>query len=67
MLVLKRNHGEGVHLSGGIRVVLLPGNRIGIDAPRDVKILRDELVPDANGIAPQQLDELWIDHGCPVG
>jgi carbon storage regulator len=48
MLVLNRRTGEALQLGGGIRIVVLQcdrgGVRLGIEAPRDVSILREELV-----------------------
>lgn len=48
MLILSRRVGEAVILDGGIRVVVLAadrrGVRLGIDAPKDVGIQREELV-----------------------
>jgi carbon storage regulator len=49
MLVLTRKVGERVHLSNGITVTVtkIEGNkaRVGIEAPEDVKIVREELLP----------------------
>lgn len=49
MLVLSRNKNQGIHFPGlGISVEILEINagkvKVGIDAPIDVRILRDELV-----------------------
>ena len=48
MLVLSRRVGEKIEIDGGITVTILElrGNlvRVGIDAPENVKILREELV-----------------------
>jgi carbon storage regulator len=47
MLVLTLKKGEGVLLTGGIKVTLLEdkGNysRVGFEAPRDIQILREDL------------------------
>ena len=47
MLVLSRNVGESIKIDGGIQIFILKSERnqvrIGIDAPRDTKILRTEL------------------------
>lgn len=47
MLVLTRKLGEGIIIDGGIRVSLLEISkdrvRIGIDAPQEVKIAREEV------------------------
>lgn len=55
MLIITRRSGEAVHIGGDIRVIVTAviGNqiRLGIEAPSDVLILREELVafdePDA--------------------
>ena len=48
MLVLNRRPGEAILLDGGIRVVVLScdrrGVRLGVEAPPDVNIQREELV-----------------------
>lgn len=48
MLILNRRPGEAILLDGGIRVVVLSsdrgGVRIGIEAPADTNIQREELV-----------------------
>ena len=50
MLVLKRRKGEAIVVDGGIRIVLLDsdkrGARIGIEAPSETSIKREELVDD---------------------
>lgn len=47
MLILSRRDGEGLSIGAGIRIVVLGsdhrGVRLGIEAPSDVRILRDEL------------------------
>lgn len=47
MLVLTRQPGESILIGGGIvvKVIAIDGGRVrlGIDAPEDVKILREEL------------------------
>ncbi len=48
-LVLTRNAGESVVLStasGRVRVRVLDQGRLAIEAPNDVLILREELMPD---------------------
>jgi carbon storage regulator len=49
MLVPSRKAGEVIHIGGGIVVTVVSVRegrvRVGIDAPRDVPVLRDELVP----------------------
>ena len=48
MLILNRRQGEAILLDGGIRVVVLSsdkrGVRLGIEAPADINIQREELV-----------------------
>jgi len=50
VLVLNRRRGEAILLDGGIRIVLLDsdrrGARIGIEAPKETKIQREELVSE---------------------
>ena len=52
MLCLDRKKGEGIVIGEGIRVVVvdLGGGRVklGIEAPKDVKVLRAELVPTSS-------------------
>lgn len=47
MLSLRRRKGESIRLTGGIRITVLRIGRhdvrLGIDAPADVRITRDEL------------------------
>ncbi len=56
MLVLKRRPGEGIRLGESIRIVVLAveGQRvkIGIDAPLDVVIVREELLNDPTDVLP---------------
>jgi carbon storage regulator len=48
VLILNRRQGEAILLDGGIRIVVLSsdrrGARIGIEAPTEVNIQREELV-----------------------
>lgn len=48
MLILSRRAGEAIRIGGGIRLVVIAtdhgGVRLGIEAPSDVSILREELV-----------------------
>ena len=48
MLILTRRPGEAILLDGGIRVVVLSadrgGVRLGVEAPADTNIQREELV-----------------------
>ena len=55
MLVLSRKSGERIHIGENITVTIVrigPNNvRIGIDAPRDLNIVREELcVPATSGV-----------------
>jgi carbon storage regulator len=56
MLVLSRKPGEKLHIGDSITVEVrrVAGNRvtIAIDAPRDVRVLRGELLPQ------EQVDEM---------
>jgi carbon storage regulator len=48
MLVLQRSIGQSIHIGGNIKVTFLGringGVTIGIEAPKDVPILRSEIV-----------------------
>jgi carbon storage regulator len=48
MLVLTRKVGEKIHVGSGITISVVavrgPGVRLGIDAPKDVPVLRAELI-----------------------
>jgi len=48
MLLLTRKVGESIILDGGIRIIVsdIQGNqvRIGVDAPEEVKVYREELL-----------------------
>lgn len=48
MLILGRKAGEAILIDGGVRIVVLSadrkGVRLGIEAPADVRIVRDEIV-----------------------
>ena len=50
MLVLSRKTNEGIIIDGKIKVVVLKvqGNiiRIGIEAPREIPVIREELIDD---------------------
>lgn len=47
MLIITRKTGEGFHISDGITVTVMEAGKdkvkLGIDAPRDVKIIRSEI------------------------
>jgi carbon storage regulator len=48
MLILSRRVGDAILVDGGIRIVIIAcdrkGVRIGVEAPSDVNILREEIV-----------------------
>ena len=48
MLILTRRVGDAILVEGGIRIVIIAcdrkGVRIGVEAPSDVSILREEIV-----------------------
>lgn len=48
MLILSRRVGDAILVAGGIRIVIIAcdrkGVRIGVEAPSDVSILREEIV-----------------------
>jgi carbon storage regulator len=50
MLILSRSEGDVIHIGDEVRVVVLSCDRksvrLGIEAPRDVRILRGEIVVD---------------------
>ena len=53
MLILNRRQGEAILIDGGIRIIVLSsdrrGARIGIEAPSEVNIQREELVTKLTG------------------
>lgn len=56
MLVLSRKFGERIHIGDGITIsiVAIHGNRVqlGIDAPPEVRIVRDEVARPVDTPAP---------------
>lgn len=69
MLVLTRKQGEKIVIGENISVTVLeidPGKiRLGIEAPRDIPIYREELLPRIKGAECQQT-EFWssdAEHG----
>ncbi|MDZ4388934.1 MAG: carbon storage regulator [Gemmatimonadales bacterium] len=74
MLVLNRKAGEAILIAGGIRVVVVAvdrrGVRLGIEAPADTGILREELhraVARANIRAATNEDGAkWVDQLRPA-
>lgn len=61
MLVLSRKEGERLVIGDDITLVIskIEGNRvsIGIEAPRDVKIMRSELTSESKTMSPQSRSE----------
>ena len=66
MLVLSRKQDQWIHIGDNVRikVQLIKGNnvRIGIEAPKEVKVLRGELEPYSNEIVleterPKEVDK----------
>lgn len=60
MLVLSRKLGQGVTIAGDIKITVLTLRggqiRIGIEAPRDMTILRSELLEDGDEKHPTSAD-----------
>jgi carbon storage regulator len=58
MLVLSRNPGESIHIGDNIIITVLSIKnnqvRLGLEAPKDVQILRSELRSDGQGQAQAQ-------------
>jgi carbon storage regulator len=65
MLVLSRREGEAIVIDGRIKVTVVEirGNqvRLGIEAPRDVAVWREELAASA---AQRELTEGWSLKAC---
>lgn len=68
MLILSRRQGEAILLDGGIRLVIVAcdrrGVRLGIEAPPNVGIVREELAREIaseneRGVAGEQARE-WL-------
>ena len=59
MLVLSRKVGESILISESIRVTVVQSNngriRLGIDAPPEIKVLREETPPLKNNTTPDQV------------
>ena len=67
MLILSRREGDGLSIGAGIRIVVLGsdhrGVRLGIEAPSDVRILRDELAAAvvAENRRASVSSKVWLD------
>ena len=68
MLILGRRAGESIVIDGGIKIIVVScdrgGDRIGIEAPLDVTILRGEIaqaVADTNRQATAGDARAWVD------
>jgi carbon storage regulator len=67
MLILSRRPGEAIVIGDGVRLVVLAcdrrGVRLGIEAPADVSILREEIViaieEENRRAAEQPVDPEW--------
>ncbi len=61
MLVLSRKLGEKIYISDNICITVVDIDRgkirLGIEAPRDVPIFRQELLSDATAPAPSPADK----------
>jgi len=66
MLVLSRKVGQKLILGDGIVVTVLEATgtrvRLGIEAPPDVKIMREELVLTGNADHPVYQSRLLVEH-----
>lgn len=62
MLVLKRNEGESILIGDGIEIVVIDcGNgvvKLGIEAPKNVKIIRKELVLEVQNENKESINNL---------
>lgn len=62
MLVLKRNEGESILIGDGIEITVLECSngiaKIGIEAPKDVKIIRKELKVEVQNENKESADNL---------
>lgn len=78
MLILKRRRGEAIVMDGGVRIVVLDvdkrGTTIGIEAPLETNIQREELlhrVAEENRLARASDAKQWAKalpvRGTPIG
>ena len=62
MLVLKRNEGESILIGDGIEIKVLECSngivKLGIEVPKDVKIIRKELVLEVQNENKESADNL---------
>ena len=62
MLVLSRKCGERIHIGDRITITVVrigPNNvRIGIEAPRDMNVAREELLSEPSGTTKEKSSEL---------
>ncbi|APF19151.1 carbon storage regulator CsrA [Caldithrix abyssi] len=67
MLVLTRRLGEAITIGDDIRIVVvdISGNQIklGIDAPKDVEIYREELYKRIKGVSFGTISQKKKEHG----
>ena len=71
MLVLTRKENESIRIGNDIEITLVRvrggGVRIGIEAPRDVKVLRGELAEHPGDDDVAELRTATADDSVPVG
>ena len=73
MLVLSRRPGDAILIDGGIRIVVLAcdnrGVRIGIEAPAQIGIIREEIVsqmtPEERKAASMERARSWLTRPQP--
>jgi len=67
MLVLSRKPSQSITIGSDIRITIVKVERnqvrIGIEAPRNVTILRDELIPSGTPVPPEGVEPV---SGIPV-
>ena len=81
MLILTRKSGEGIRIGDHIslKVIEIRGNqvRLGIEAPRDMSVHREEIyaliqqqnraAADSSPTDPQVLSDVWVDQSRKSG